>query len=230
MYKRKNGTKYQEIESSYNLSIGDMMASILIIFILLFVSRTIDSNEDNMKREKIIDVVTSTKSTIISKLTDEFGEQDITINIDTSTGRIRIDEKLLFNSNESVLKEEGKEYLKKFIPIYVKIFLGNDEIKNELQQIVIEGHTDDVGSYMYNMVLSQKRSFEVLKYIYSEMGEFTHKDEFKNYVTTNGKSNTDLIRDDEGNVERTKSRRVEIQFKLKEEEALKKIRDTLEGK
>ena len=79
------------------------------------------------------------------------------------------------------MKSEGKDYLDGFIPVYVNLLLNDKEIKNELSQIIIEGHTDNVGSYIYNMELSQKRAFEVVKYIYTEMKDFEGKSELEKY-------------------------------------------------
>lgn len=223
----KKGNEDEQI--SYNNSIADLMAGMLIIFILLFVFVTVTSNSELRKKEKVIEGFTMVKTKIIDQVIETFKVNKISIDIDTSTGSIKIDEKLLFATNESKLKPEGKEYLKKFIPIYVKLIILNNNIKKEVSQVIIEGHTDDVGSYIFNMELSQRRAFEVLKYIYTEMGDFEGKEEFEKYVTANGKSKIDLIKDKNGNIDRDKSRRVEIKFKLKEEETIKKIRETLEG-
>lgn len=213
---------------SYNSSIADLMAGVLIIFILLFVFVTISSNREIKKKETIIAGFTTTKSRIIDKVIYAFKENNITIDIDNTTGSIKIDAKLLFANNDYKLKPAGKEYLEKFIPIYVKILILDESIKNDVSQVIIEGHTDDVGSYIFNMELSQKRSFEVLRYIYTEMNDFEGKKEFENYVTANGRSKVNLIYDETGKVDRNKSRRVEIKFKLKEEETLQKIKELLE--
>lgn len=228
LYKNEKKNNLDE-EVTYWLSIGDLMASILIIFILLFVSKTISSNQDIKKREEIIQVFTSVKTKIIDKIKYEFNKENIVINMDNTTGAIKIDEKILFNSNEYKLKDEGKKYLKQFIPIYARIFIEDENIRKETSQVIIEGHTDDVGTYIYNMELSQKRAFEVLKFIYQEMESFPGKKKFKEVLTANGRSNTKLIKDKNGIIDRDKSRRVEIQFKLRDEEALQKIKKTLEG-
>lgn len=228
LYKNEKKNNLDE-EVTYWLSIGDLMASILIIFILLFVSKTISSNQDIKKREEIIQVFTSVKTKIIDKIKYEFNKENIVINMDNTTGAIKIDEKILFNSNEYKLKDEGKKYLKQFIPIYARIFIEDENIRKETSQVIIEGHTDDVGTYIYNMELSQKRAFEVLKFIYQEMESFPGKEKFKEVLTANGRSNTKLIKDKNGIIDRDKSRRVEIQFKLRDEEALQKIKKTLEG-
>ena len=129
------------------------------------------------------------------------------------------------------MKSEGKDYLDGFIPVYVNLLLNDKEIKNELSQIIIEGHTDNVGSYIYNMELSQKRAFEVVKYIYTEMKDFEGKSELEKYITANGRSKIKVVKNENGEVNKEKSRRVEFQFKLKEDETLKRIEETLkEGK
>lgn len=227
--KRKKNIEYED--TNYWLSIGDLMASILIIFILLFISKTLETGKQLQKKEEIIESFTSIKNKIIAKLKNEFEKENIKIDIDPQTGAIKIDDKILFNTGEFIIKPEGKKYLDNFIPIYVKLLLEDKEIKNEIAQIIVEGHTDDVGSYIYNMELSQKRAFEVVKYIYTNMPNFMGKTELESYITANGRSNIKLIKDENGNVNRDRSRRVEFQFKLKEDETLKRIEETLrEGK
>ena len=205
------------------------MASILIIFILLFVSKTIAANADLKKKEEIIEGFTSVKNKIIEKLKNEFEKENMKIDIDPQTGAIKIDDKILFNTNEYVIKQEGKEYLNKFVPVYVSILLKDEEIKKEISQIIIEGHTDDVGGYISNMELSQKRAFEVIKYIYGDMQNFDGRKELEEYITANGRSKVKLIKNNLGIVDREKSRRVEFQFKLREDEALKRISETIKG-
>jgi chemotaxis protein MotB len=222
--------KNDNLESvSYWLSIGDLMASILIIFILLFVFQIQHVNNELKKKEDVIESLTSVKNKIIAKLRSEFEKEDMKIDIDSQTGAIKLDEQILFNSGDFKLKDEGKEYLKIFIPKYVKIIIGDEEIKNEISQIIVEGHTDDVGSYIYNMNLSQQRAFEVLRYIYNEMNEFPCKSELQNYITANGRSKIQLIKNSDGTVNKEKSRRVEFKFKLKEEEVILKIKEQITG-
>ena len=223
--------KEDKTELSFWLSISDLMSSILIIFILLFVYKTINSIKAERLKENIIKEITDTKENIIDRLKSDLSTKNIQVDIDDRTGTIKIDEKILFEVDQYYLKQEGKEYLKRVIPIYLKIFIENENFKNRLDQIIIEGHSDDMGSYLYNMDLSQKRATEVLKYIYTTIiDNFSNseKQELEKYITANGKSKTDLIYKENGEVDRPKSRRVEIKFKLKDEEALNKIKKTLE--
>ena len=223
----KKKKEIQIEETNYWLSIGDLMASILMIFMLLFIVKTIETGRELRKKEEIIEGFTGLKKNIISKIQKDFEERGIKVDIDPQTGTIKIDDKILFNTGEYLLKPEGKKYLNEFVPIYINLLLNDEQVKKELSQIIIEGHTDDVGSYIYNMELSQKRAFEVIKYIYDEMPNFKGKEELKNYITANGRSNIKVLRDESGNIDRDKSRRVEFQFKLKEDETLMKIEKTL---
>jgi len=243
--------KSEEIEkTSYWLSIGDLMASILIVFILLFVYKiletqeTKDINQKSIKeykketkrvnnvlreKEKIIEELTTVKNKIIAKLKSEFEKEDMKIDIDPITGDIKLDEKILFDYGKAKLKRAGKNYLKIFIPKYVDILLGDENIKKEVAQIIVEGHTDDKGDYLHNLNLSQQRAFAVLWFIYKNMKGFRNKELLKKYITANGKSETQLIIDENGNINRKKSRRVVFKFRLKNEETIKKIKNEIKG-
>ena len=58
----------QDEETSYWLSFSDLMASVLIIFILLFVYNLIAYEESMNETEKMIQELTSTRMKIITML------------------------------------------------------------------------------------------------------------------------------------------------------------------
>ena len=63
------------------------------------------------------------------------------------------------------------------------------------------------------------------------MKDFEGKSELEKYITANGRSKIKVVKNENGEVNKEKSRRVEFQFKLKEDETLKRIEETLkEGK
>ena len=220
--------KSNQEETSYWLSFSDLMASVLIIFILLFVYNLIAYEESMNETEKMIQELTSTRMKIITMLQEEFDKEDIDIIIDPKTGAIQLNESILFDSGKSQLKDEGKLFAEKFIPIYVKILLGNDEIKSQISQIIIEGHTDDVGGYLYNLKLSQERSLSVAQFLINPEFDYKYKNEMEKYLTINGRSYSEPILNSDGSINKDASRRVEIKFRLKEEEVLLQIQKELE--
>src|SRR5699024_1725085 len=95
-------------------------------------------------------------------------------------------------------------------------------------EIIIEGHTDRDGTYLYNLQLAQERAFSVAKYLLSE--QFPYKQiqqHVEEKLTVNSKSYTDFRTDDAGNYSADASRRVEFKFRLKDEEILNKTRELL---
>ena len=103
--------------------------------------------------------------------------------------------------------------LKIFIPKYAETIYK--DYGEHVSKIVVEGHTDDVGTYIYNLDLSQKRAFSVVNYIVSEeIGEYKYKDKLTEDIIAIGRSEAETIKDKEGNIERDKSRRVEIKYEV----------------
>lgn len=219
--------KFKITDSSFWISTGDLMAGILFIFVLLFIVQLLSVQSQLETKEKIIEELATVKNKIIENLSGEFKEDNLKIKINPKDGSIELDEKILFDNNKSDLKPQGKAYLKEFIPKYVKLILGDKQIREHIDVILIEGHTDDIGSYFYNLELSQKRSYSVVNYIFNQMEDFEYKDLLKKYITANGRSYVNLKYKENGKVDRDKSRRVEFQFKLKNDEALEKVSEIL---
>jgi len=246
----------KEEEVNYWPSYSDLMAGILIVFMLLFIYIFAGYQTDKQRREiehataqqelkkkdqelertkkelgetrqRVIEL-SSTKEKIIDLLREEFEKENLKVEIDDDTGAIKLKDSILFDTGKSIIKEEGKKFLQKFIPVYVRILLGNSEVQQQLAEIIVEGHTDDVGSYLYNLDLSQDRAFNVVKYLLGEEFDYEYKEELKKYITANGRSFSKLIYDEDQNVDRDKSRRVGFQFRLKEEEILMEIKKRLE--
>ncbi len=233
--RRKSKTIITEDTNDFWISYSDLMASILIIFIFLFISKLFDmqviydaytqkveeqkeSETQYNDPEGATDGITTTREEITSKLQESFNESNLEIIIDENTGDIRLKDGVLFKSGESNLIPKGKDFLNEFIPKYFNTLLEDPSIKDEISEIIIEGHTDDVGSYIYNLKLSQDRAYSVTEYILNNSYNTNRKNQLEDILTVNGKSFSILIRNEDGTVDRDKSRRVEFKFSLKEEE------------
>lgn len=211
--------KRNEEEITYWLSFSDLMSSLLIVFVLLFIYVVLDYNQALSSKEAKIRELTSVRSKIISKLVKELGDD---IAIDKSTGAIKLKSEILFDKDKSQLKPEGQQFLTKFTPKYLSVLLGDQEIKQSISTIIIEGHTDDDGSYIYNLELSQARALNVVKYISQDPTNVKYQADIEKYFSAIGRSKADLIEKD-GKVIQSDSRRVEFKFRLKDEETLKSI-------
>lgn len=216
--------KYQKREEvNYWMSYADLMSAMLMIFALILTIVILDYKELLAEKEKQIEEVVTVKSEIIKALTEAFEKTNVSIEIDQQTGAIRLPGGVLFDYNSTEISDQGKGFLQEFVPQYLGILL-QDRFKDEISSIMIEGHTDKNGTYMYNMALSQDRAYSVLSFIYSdEFPKFAEKELSMKYITANGRSFNQTLEDEQGNYDENRSRRVEFLFRLKDDEAIKAI-------
>lgn len=197
--------------------------------ILLERENKLKEQEDllNKQGESLQDLV-DIRTNIIKELVDKFSQSNLVLDIDNQTGAIRFSDGIFFDSNRDVIKENGGEYLKEFIPIYISILLSEAN-RDYIAEIIIEGHTDEVGSYIYNLDLSQKRAFAVTRYILEkDIPNFTYQDIVYKYLTANGRSYSQPIYNGDI-IDKEKSRRVEFKFRLKDEDTIKEMQQLFEG-
>ena len=179
------------------------------------------------------------KTQIIEELSAELHRSGISVGVDTKTGSISLSGGALFDTGKTELKQDGKRYLDRILPVYLNVVLS-DSFRPYIAEIIIEGHTDSTGktgtdAYLYNMELSQQRAESVADYVMSSdymsrvlrLSSEQMKD-FRSVVTVSGRSFSDLIYDESGREDKDASRRVEIKFRLKDDETIDATRLLLE--
>ncbi len=172
-----------------------------------------------------IDQIIGVRADVIEALKKEFAKNNINVDIDTQTGAMTLESSVLFAYDEAELTEEGKQALEQVLPIYCKVLLQEDYMKY-LAEIIIDGYTDTDGDYSYNLQLSQQRSLAVAQYLLDIQGNFLNSDQsqdLQEYLTVNGHSMANPVLDANGNVDKDASRRVEVKFRLKDEEMIEEL-------
>lgn len=263
-------------ENPFILSYSDMMAALLLIFMLLFTStmlkveRTLEEHEaEILEREEQANRITVIKDEIIAELSNAFSEQGVNIEIDSLTGAITFkEEDIFFGSGSSRLTQLSRDRIDQVIPIYLNVLL-DQRFEGDVTQIIVEGHTDPQpfgyntsyprhgSSYIDNLGLSLARAQSVVEYLllidYDALAGsgFANledcSDQLKTVLTANGASFSRPL-DSIGNVvtpvpydaiangsfdpsaseiDNGNCRRVEIQFRLNDEQYLREIRDIL---
>ncbi|EAI2145784.1 OmpA family protein [Campylobacter lari] len=150
---------------------------------------------------------------------------DTNITLDSNTGAIVLPSEVLFDTNSFTLKAQAKENLKTILTQYFDNILKDENILNSIENIVIEGHTDSAGSYIYNLDLSQKRAYAVMSFIYS----FYKDPRLQKLLMASGRSYSDVIIKD-GKEDKEASRRIEIKFNINTNNALEKVEKYLDSK
>ena len=164
--------------------------------------------------------LTGMKVKVIADIKEKLSDK---ISIDSESGAIKLSSQVLFDKNEAVLKDEVKTELQTTLKSYFDTLLNNDEIRANLDQIIIEGHTDSDGEYLYNLKLSQDRALAVMNFINS----WNNDERLRNYLNASGRSFMSPILKD-GVEDKDASRRIEIKFTLSNKEAMNEIRKFLE--
>ena len=183
----------------------------------------------NSQTDKIEDMV-GMKAEIIAELSTSLANANLSAAVDENTGDIVLDSAVLFKTNSSEILADGQYLLNRFIPVYLEVLL-RPEYSDYLGQIVIEGHTDDSGTWEHNMKLSQERAYEVMMYVLGMYQDGSpEKELLKQLLTATGRSETDLIYyPGTAVVDQDSSRRVEFKFSLKDAEMIEEMNRLLQG-
>ena len=183
-----------------------------------------DSLIEKLQSQKAkIKSLTGIKLKVVAALKEELGSK---IKIDKKTGSLKLASNILFDKGSSVLKEESKTELKRSFEEYIGALVTNSKIKPHLERIIIEGHTDSDGGYLYNLNLSQKRAFEVMNFLLTL--DFAKEYNIKPLLIASGRAYLDVINVD-GVEDKEASRRIEIKFRLKNEDAMHEIERVLDA-
>ena len=182
-----------------------------------------------LSQQEQMDKIIGIRTELIEALRAEFDSSSLQVAVDEKSGAITMDSTILYEYNKDELKETGKDFLGDFLPRYIHILLS-PEYSPYVSEIVIEGHTDTSGTYLFNLDLSQKRAYSVAQYCLDEKQTFLTKEEQKtlqSLLTTSGRSFSDAVLKEDGTIDAAASRRVEILFRLKDEEMIREMVEIL---
>jgi len=182
-------------------------------------------------QQQRIDALVGVRTQIIEDLSRKLHSVNLDVAVDGHTGAITMRSEVLFDSDKSVLNDKGKEELVSFIPEYLRTLLKS-EYKEYVAEIIIEGHADSDGSFLYNLKLSQDRALAVARYCLEDtFGDLNEEERgwLRGNVTANGRSWSNPIYNEDGSVNKDESRRVEFKFRLKEAEMIDDRRRIMEA-
>ena len=179
-----------------------------------------------------LQAIVGIRTDIIGELQNRFNNSTMTV--DPQTGSITFSSDVLFAFGSSTLTAESQKALKEVIPMYLGVLL-QEEYRAYIAEVIFEGHTDTKGTYKSNMDLSYNRANAVANFCLDpknglSSGEISR---LQNILTVNGRSySSPIYKTGNGpgskEVDMDASRRVEIKFRLKEDEMIHKIEKILD--
>jgi chemotaxis protein MotB len=171
---------------------------------------------------------------LLARVKARFAQQGSEVEFDDATGAIRLGSDILFEEGSAKLTRRGQETLKTTMPLYFEALLGDPRLGDYVDRISIEGHTNSNYSgsanprdaYLYNLRLSQGRAYAALDYIIRH--QLGGARDVKEVLVANGYSHSRIILNPEsGQEDKARSRRIEIRFRLKDEETLRVLEGVL---
>ena len=194
-------------------------------------SQIAEQQSQLQQQQQQIEDLVGVRTQIISDLSSALREANISATVDPTSGAIALASDVLFATGESQLTDEGRSRIDAFLPVYLDV-LFSEEYRGYVSEIIIEGHTDSVGSYISNLLLSQQRAYNVASYVladgYPYISEETRA-HLRQVTTANGRSESDLIYDADGTENQSASRRVVFKFRLTDEQMVAQLQSILEG-
>lgn len=149
-----------EAEKPFWISFADLMSALMVLFLivmsvaLLAVTKTVDEAEQRAK----------SRDTEINLLLDEVAraaEQFDGVTVDKSRNVIDFGDRARFEFASHQLSSPQAKLLRAFVPRILEI-ARNKLGRRWLKRIVVEGFTDQTGTYLYNLNLSLQRSQRVI--------------------------------------------------------------------
>ena len=188
----------------------------------------VDSTQEELRATKsqLQDIV-GVRTDIIRALQESLDGSSMTV--DAQNGSITFSSDVLFRYNSAVLTENSKNTLREVIPTYLSVLLQAD-YRPYIAEIIVEGHTDTEGGYGSNMELSFARANAVATFCQNSKNGLTDDQitALQNVLTVNGRSySSPVYKEGTSEVDMAASRRVEIKFRLKEDEMIEKINEVL---
>ena len=141
-------------------------------------------------------------------------------------GNIVINESLVFESNSYAIKSEAKPLLNGLARALGNL-LADSSVRENIDAIVIQGHTDERGSASFNWDLSAKRATAVVDYLFET--NKTLVDSYGRYFAASAYSKFRPINEAQTAAAYQQNRRIEISVIPKDASVRKVIDDYMQN-
>lgn len=201
-----DGNKYYDYTTTYSDIYGDSLGDTITIE---DAGRLKDVDEEKLQE------IVQKKDDLAADLVEAFKKVGIAVQVNAATGEISMDSTVLFGGDSSTITPEGEKVLQKFISTYTTVIL-DQKYEGFISKIMVEGHTAPVNnnSYEDGLPLSQERADKVKAYCCSDKAGLSAdaKAKIGDMMQAVGMSNSDPVKDADGNVDMAASRRVCFRF------------------
>ena len=116
------------------ITMTDLMTGLVLVFMVLFFWAYMQGNMNKIQEQVA-------QESVSKELQKTLSEQNIDAVVESS-GIVKIQDLELFDVGDYHLSQRGKSYLNKFAPVYLNSVFSNEFLKENVEKIIIQGHTD----------------------------------------------------------------------------------------
>ena len=162
----KRGAKH-EGESPFWISFSDLMSALMVLFLVVMAVTLVSVTQS-------IDAATRAtieRSAAINRVMKMIAQdpKSAGVGVDHQNFRIDLGKEVRFDSGSFTISATAGQFLRSYIPVLLRA-KGSPEGQRWIRSVVVEGFTDEDGTYLYNLQLSLDRSRSVVCSLFQANG------------------------------------------------------------
>jgi chemotaxis protein MotB len=157
-----------------------------------------------------VDVLQKVKQSIDSQLRAKSGSTGARV---ADNGNIMIDDSLVFETDAYTIRSGGKAFLSAMAKALTNV-LADESVRQNIDVILVQGHTDERGTVEYNRELSATRANAVLNYMFR--AEPSLENSYGEYFASSAYSEFRPVEQGKTEASFQQNRRIEISVVLKD--------------
>jgi outer membrane protein OmpA-like peptidoglycan-associated protein len=146
-------------ESPFWISFSDLMSALMTLFLVVMAVTLVAVTKNVTAPEEAKIVREGAIRTVMARIKKASLDKNVQVN--ESTYQIDLGEIVRFESGKYVIQTDAAKFLRDYIPVLLSA-KSSPEGEKWMRRVVVEGFTDQDGTYLYNLGLSLDRSQSVV--------------------------------------------------------------------
>ena len=155
----------QDGESPFWISFSDLMSALMTLFLVVMAVTLVAVTKNVTAEENAKILREGAIRNVMAKIKKASSEKSVEVN--EFTYQIDLGEVVRFDSGKYTIQTDAAKFLRDYIPVLLSA-KATPEGEKWMRRVVVEGFTDQDGTYLYNLGLSLDRSRSVVCALFSK--------------------------------------------------------------
>jgi len=167
------------------------------------------------------------ESGLVGELISRLNEAGIPASVNPETGGVLPDGIRFFEAEEDTLTEEGKTFIRAFLPVYLEVLM-EPGYQQQVEMLIIEGAADRLVPDADRLDLSQRRAANVMEYCMQLDLPEVQLAYLQKMLATAGRTAADSAEETGGQTEENAVAQVTFGFRLKNSNSLTELKNLVQ--